>query len=153
VEVERKYLIPEIPSDVKPERSRRIRQGYIATSAVAEVRIRALADDHTLTVKSRGELARVEVEVELSRDEFDELWPLTAGRRLTKTRHDVRIQAQHLAEVDVYEDSLTGLTVAEVEFADLAAATSFRPPEWFGVEVTADDRYRNEALARASGPP
>jgi CYTH domain-containing protein len=153
VEIERKYLIPEIPSDLAPERSRRIRQGYIATSDVAEVRIRAAGDDHTLTVKSRGGIARVEVELELSQDQFEDLWPLTEGRRLTKTRHEVPIQTQHVAEVDVYEDSLTGLAVAEVEFADLAAAEAFTPPEWFGVEITTDVRYRNEALARAPEPP
>jgi hypothetical protein len=39
--------------------------------------------------------------VELTRAQFDQLWPGTQGHRLTKTRYDVPL-GKHIAEVDVY---------------------------------------------------
>ena len=50
-------------------------------------------------------------------------------------------------ELDVYAGSLSGLQVAEVEFGDEDAARRFRPPAWFGREVTDDDRFKNRSLA------
>jgi CYTH domain-containing protein len=55
-------------------------------------------------------------------------------------------------ELDVFEGELEGLVVAEVEFDSDAAADSFEPPEWFGDEVTGDDRYLNETLAIQGRP-
>ena len=52
-----------------------------------------------------------------------------------------------MVEVDEYEGDLRGLLVAEVEFDDEAASDAFTPPDWFGPEVTEDDRYKNRALA------
>ena len=50
-------------------------------------------------------------------------------------------------EVDVYEGSLEGLVVAEVEFESEDEAGEFEPPAWVGEELTGDPRYANEALA------
>jgi CYTH domain-containing protein len=40
-----------------------------------------------------------------------------------------------------------------VEFASEEEAAAFRPPGWFGPEVTDDPRYRNRSLAEADRPP
>ena len=50
-------------------------------------------------------------------------------------------------ELDLFEGSLEGLIIAEVEFPTVKASRSFAPPAWFGREVTRDARYKNRNLA------
>ena len=47
---------------------------------------------------------------------------------------------------------LEGLVTAEVEFPDEDAANQFRAPDWLGREVTGDDQYSNQSLARHGLP-
>jgi CYTH domain-containing protein len=51
-------------------------------------------------------------------------------------------------EVDVYRGKLAGLATAEVEFPSAAALRRFRPPPWFGQEVTGRKAFANSELAR-----
>lgn len=153
-EIERKFLLDGLPAAVADVDPTWIDQGYLSVTADAEVRIRARADDHLLTVKhGRGEV-RSEVTIALTAEQFADLWPLTDGRRIRKQRwvlpHDT--QAELEVEVDQFHDALTGLLIAEVEFASQQASTAFEPPAWFGREVTDDDRYRNAALAHERPP-
>jgi CYTH domain-containing protein len=37
--------------------------------------------------------------------------------------------------------------LVEVEFASVEDSARFSPPEWFGPEVTEDERYKNRQLA------
>ncbi|CAN5753833.1 CYTH domain-containing protein [soil metagenome] len=152
-EIERKFLLDELPSAVADVDPTWIDQGYLSVTDDVEVRIRARAGDHLLTVKhGRGEV-RTEVTIELTAAQFDDLWPSTDGQRIRKQRwvipHDTNAELE--VEVDQFHDALNGLLIAEVEFASPHASAAFEPPAWFGREVTDDDRYRNAALA--DGPP
>ena len=150
MEVERKFLVPE-PPDLGGTEADEIEQGYLAIGADGEVRLRRKGEHLVLTAKRGEGLSRQEAEVDLDSRRFDELWPLTEGRRLHKRRHvlphgDLRI------EVDVYEGELEGLVVAEVEFSSEDEARGFEPPGWLGEEVTGDHRYLNETLATQGAP-
>ena len=149
MEIERKWLVPELPAGVSRHPSNEIDQGYLAlTPEGVEVRVRQKGGRRFLTVKHGPGLSRVEVEVPLEAKDFDALWPLTAGRRLRKMRYDIPWHDGRKIELDVYADRLEGLRVAEVEFDDEASARAFEPPEFFGREITGDPEYRNEKLAR-----
>jgi adenylate cyclase len=149
-EIERKFIVADPPERLL-EHGSAIQQGYLSIEPV-EVRIRSRdGEAHELTVKSLGGLARTEVELALTPDQFDELWPLV-GAVIEKTRY-VADQDGRTLEVDVYGGTLDGLVVAEVEFPSEGEATTFIPPAWFGREVTTDLRFRNAALAQASAPP
>ena len=115
------------------------------------MRLRARGGQHTETVKSTGSMVREEREIELSVEQFDTLWPATAGRRIEKTRHEIGV-GDVVVELDVYHDSLDGLMTAEVEFATVEEARAFAPPDWFGPEVTSDPRYKNKSLATLGLP-
>jgi adenylate cyclase len=150
-EIERKFLVTELPPEVRAQPATRIRQGYLSIEP-AEVRVRSSDDrDQELTVKSIGGLERTEVSVALTLDQFEELWPL-AQRSVEKSRSLYDVNGW-TAEVDVYDGKLAGLVVVEVEFPSDAEASRFMPPPWFGAEVTEDPRYRNSALAGAASPP
>ncbi|MBO0768655.1 MAG: CYTH domain-containing protein [Solirubrobacterales bacterium] len=143
LEIERKWLVPALPAEVGAAPSELIEQGYLVLgSDGSEARLRRKSGRPVLTVKSGGGLSRAEHEVTLSEEQFVALWPATEGRRLVKRRHRFG-----QIDVDVYEDALAGLIVAEVEFSSEADAAAFEVPAWFGQDVTDDRRYKNQQLA------
>ena len=154
VEIERKFLVAELPPDLADHPGQRIEQGYLAiASDGVEVRVRRRAGQATLTVKSGPAQVRTEEEVALDERRFDALWRLTAGRRVSKTRHEIPLPDGALAELDVYDGDLDGLLIVEIEFGSLEASERFVPPPWVGAELTGDKRYANQSLALAGLPP
>ena len=145
-EIERKFLLRELPRTLRLARGETIKQGYLALDADTEVRVRTGSNPPTLTIKSgRGEV-RTEVELPLEGGDAKALWELTAGRRVEKTRRRMRIDGIE-AEVDEYTGGLDGLVVVELEFDDEQAARAFTPPSWFGRELTGEAPYANRGLA------
>jgi adenylate cyclase len=149
VEIERKFLVDEPPSDLREHPSSALEQGYLAIHADGtEARIRRRDGASILTVKSGGGLVRVEEELPIDDTVFERLWPLTEGRRLEKVRHLIPAESPGLViELDVYGGDLAGLLVAEIEFASEEYARAFTPPPWIGTEVTGDERFKNQRLA------
>lgn len=151
IEVERKWLVQDLAA-LSGHEGKEVIQGYLAISADGtEVRLRHTGGKFFQTVKSGGGLVRAEIEVELSKDQFKVLWQATAGRRLEKTRYALQWAGKKV-EVDVYQGSLAGLIVAEVEFISASESARFASPAWFGTEVTEDERYKNVNLALHGRP-
>ncbi len=153
VEIERKFLVRELPPDLEQSPSTRIEQGYIAIGVDGtEVRVRRRDGAAVLTVKSGNGRSRLEEEIEIDAERFARLWPLTEGRRLEKTRHLIRAPTGLTIELDVYSGALSGLMVAEVEFGSEDTADAFEPLDWFASEVTDDARFKNQTLACKGAP-
>lgn len=146
-EIERSFLVPVLPSVDELGPGARLRQGYLAFDGQVEVRVRLSDGAATLTVKAGRGLHRTEVEAELSAPDGEELWHLTEGRRVEKVRHRATLPTGEVAEVDVYEGALTGLATVEVEFSSEDDANAFRPPPWFGRDVTTEPGWSNADLA------
>jgi len=149
VEVERKWLVaraPELPAGVL------IRQGYLTDGGNTEVRLRAKGAARLLTVKRGQGLVRQEVELPLDAAQFEALWPLTEAARVEKTRHCLPL-GDLVIEVDVFKGALARLVLAEVEFPDAEAARAWRPPPWFGRELTGARGWSNADLAHRGRPP
>jgi CYTH domain-containing protein len=122
-------------------------QGYLVTApGGVQVRMRKAGEKYSLTYKRGRGNAREEREIELTREQFEILWPATEGRRLTKTRYDVPL-GDRVVEIDVYTGQHEGLVVAEVEFDDEQSARDFAVPDWLGKDVSHDRRYSNQLLA------
>jgi adenylate cyclase len=154
VEIERAFV-----ADVLPDRDllgpgRRFRQGYVAGEGDVQVRVRIADDRADLTVKAGVGLRRTEVVLPLTEADAEALWSTTAGRRIDKIRHRIRLPGDEglVAEVDAFRGDLAGLVRIEVEFTTEAAAHAFDPPGWFGREVTDDSAWSNAALARHGRP-
>lgn len=154
VEIERKFVLQIVPHKNFIGEGVALRQGYVAEDGEVSVRIRITPTRALLTVKAGVGLTRTEVEVEISPEQADALWPHTSTRRIVKSRHRVQLdgQQQLVAEVDVYAGELDGLYTVEVEFPSEEQAAAFVPPEWFGIEVTGDRAWTNAALARDGKP-
>lgn len=146
-EIERKFLIKRLPVEILRSRHFQIAQGYLASEPGGRhVRLRKKAQAPSLTFKVGRGSAREEREIRLSKKQFEILWPATSGRRLRKTRYEVPWK-NLVIEIDIYQGRNHGLMVAEVEFPSQLSCRKFKPPGWFGREVTGEKRYSNVRLA------
>src|ERR1051326_621702 len=146
-EIEQKFLIKRLPVEILRSRHFPILQGYLANETGGRhVRLRKKAKTVTLTFKVGRGSAREEREIRLSRKQFETLWPATKGRRLRKTRYEIPWKNLKI-EIDIYHSWNHGLMVAEVEFPSDESCRKFKPPSWFGREVTGEKRYSNVRLA------
>lgn len=150
-EIERKFLIKHLPVQILHSRHYPLRQGYLANEPRGRhVRLRKKGKTMSLTFKvsrGRGGASREEHEIRLSSKQFETLWSATKGRRLRKTRYEIPWKKLKI-EVDIYHGRNQGLIVAEVEFPNQTSRRKFKPPRWFGREVTGEKRYSNVRLAR-----
>lgn len=146
MEIERKYLIDQIPFDLSEYPSRKIEQGYLCTEPV--VRIRRDGEDYYLTYKSKGLMVREEYNLPLTQDAYEHLKPKADGRIITKERFLIPLDDTLTIELDRFEGDLAPLLLAEVEFQDEDSANAFVPPDWFGEDVTFSSKYHNSTLSR-----
>ncbi len=145
-EIERKFLVNQLPDNLQQYPSTKIIQGYLAiTEDGTEVRLRKKGDRYFQTVKCGFGLQRGEAEIEISQDQFEKLWWMTEAKRIEKVRYEIDHSGMKI-ELDIYSGILKGLSVAEVEFSSIGQANLFVPPSWFGEEVTVDERYKNRNL-------
>ena len=149
-EIERKFLIKNLPENLENFTHYEIRQGYISTDPT--IRLRQQDDKYILTVKSAGLMKKQEYELDLTEDQFNRLWKKTEGNTIEKTRYVIPLNDGLKAELDVYKGFLSGFMNVEVEFASTKKAILFDIPNWFGQEVTQDPRYSNSSLAKLGIP-
>ena len=131
MEIERKYLIDELPFDVTAYPSHEIEQAYLNTEPV--VRIRRQDEDYYLT---------------LNQEAYAHLLEKADGNVLTKTRYKIPLGDHLTIEIDVFHGKFEGLILAEVEFPTMEEAESFQPPEYFGKDVTFSTEYHNSTLSQ-----
>ena len=145
MEIERKFLVKSLPADLEQYPCRRIQQAYLSADPV--VRVRRSDDAYWLTCKGRGLLSREETEMPLTAEAYERLLAKAEGRLITKDRW-LLPWGTYTIELDVFQPPLAPLMVAEVEFPTEEEALAFRPPDWFGEEVTYDPAYTNASLSR-----
>ncbi len=144
MEIERKFTVKELP-DLSPFSYLKIEQAYLNTDPV--VRIRRQDDMHYLTYKGEGMLSREEYNLPLNEKSFYHLLEKADGIVIKKTRYLIPFQNVTI-ELDIFEDKLTPLVIAEVEFQSEEEAFAFSPPEWFDEDVTMNPRYHNSNLSK-----
>lgn len=151
MEIERKFLIKEMPADLASYPCHKIEQAYLNTNPV--VRIRRQDDAYFLTYKGAGHMVREEYNLPLNEVSYLHLKEKADGIILSKTRYLLPIEGRLTIELDVFEAPYKGLCLAEVEFADVESAKSFTPPNWFGEDVTFSSKYHNSTLSAGTDRP
>lgn len=146
MEIERKYLLRNLPEHLESYPYKQIEQGYLNTEPV--VRIRRSDDTYTLTYKGKGLMVREEYNLPLNAESFAHLKEKIDGRLIKKRRYLIPLDDSHTIELDIFEGDLAPLQLAEVEFATEEEANSFVPPAWFGEDVTFSTKYHNSTLSR-----
>lgn len=109
------------------------------------VRVRHIWDEYKVTRKKWNGLVREEIEVDISKEEFDQLRFQVENHSLEKTRYYIPYEWSTI-ELDIYKN-LQGLKTAEVEFASKRDAKKFLIPEWFWEELTTMREATNSYIA------
>ena len=150
VEWERRFLLDRLPPQANVTRVRRIADRYIDGS---NMRLRQQSDDENepvfkltqkLPTDATGARQGLITTMYLTEDEFQLLANLPA-KMLRKTRYSVPPFG-----IDVFEDALTGLVLAEAEFNSAEDASALSLPSFIVREVTEDLRFTGGELVRVS---
>ena len=144
-EIERKYLVKQVPENLASYPFHEIEQGYLCTEPV--VRIRRQDEEYYLTYKSKGLMIREEYNLPLTKDAYFHLREKIDGRLISKRRYLIPLDP-YTIELDVFHSPKDDLILAEVEFPSEEDALTFTPPDWFGEDVTYSTRYHNSTMSQ-----
>ena len=145
MEIERKFLLEELPKNIESYPVRYLEQGYLCTRPV--VRIRKDNDKYELTYKGKGAMVREEHNLPLTKEAYEHLREKIDGRLISKRRYMIPF-GNYTIELDVFEGDLAPLTLAEVEFSSEEEAKNFEAPDWFAEDVTFSRLYHNSYLSQ-----
>src|SRR3990172_13305578 len=107
VEIERKFLVDNIPRNLGEYVSIESDQGYLSAenSESVELRLRRKKrkgeTTHLLAIKKGDGLQRDEIEIEVTEETYRSIWPKTEGKRIEKIRYEIPYN-KHLIELDIY---------------------------------------------------
>lgn len=148
MEIERKFLVKDLPDRLAEYSFREIEQGYLNTDPV--VRVRKDGDSYYLTYKGKGLLAREEYNLPLDQASYEHLIVKADGIVLTKRRYQIPFSQdrEYTIELDIFRGIYDGLILAEVEFESEEEARNFTPPQWFGRDVTFSGEFQNSRLSQ-----
>lgn len=170
MEIERKFLIKELPENLEQYECLHMEQAYLCTEPV--VRVRQENDNYYMTYKGSGLMAREEANLPLTKESYEHLAEKADGLVIKKDRYvipledpDFMLQALTLQgitpkqaatmtkdlilhiELDIFK-SPSGLIMAEVEFPNIELARAFVKPSWFGEDVTNNKAYHNSNMSK-----
>ncbi len=145
-EIERKFLVIDIPKNINIIKSQNIHQTYLANNEEESLRVRKVnCNIFTMTFKSGRGLVREEIEFPISEQTYNQLINSNIIP-LIKTRMKID-DGKYVYDLDIYHNIEEGnLKTIEVEFEDEKLANDFVPPDWFDKEVTGQSEYLNQNL-------
>jgi CYTH domain-containing protein len=148
-EIEKKYIVNELPNELNLITSTYISQTYLAIGE-EEIRVRKLEDENgnvnksfTMTIKKGTGLEREEHEFFINERTYDQLLDGKSIKPLVKTRGTIDYEGL-IYEVDLYKDF--DFIIAEIEFNTLEDVNNYIPPYWLSLDVTEDKSYKNQNL-------
>lgn len=149
IERERRFLLRAPPAELDRAEFARLHDLYIART---RLRLRHVTspDGRTLDCKLTQKVdtapaRRIITTIYLDADEFERFDALP-GARLSKRRYVWRWNDETYG-IDVFEGALSGLVLAEIEFADDAGLAASTLPEFAVCEVTERPEFTGAALA------
>lgn len=142
-EIERKFLV-KIFSVIEECKFDQIQQSYLFNELNKSLRIRIKNDLAYITIKGNQiGITRDEFEYQIPKEEALEIIERFNLKVLSKKRYYLNYGSLTW-EIDVFEGSLNGLVVAEIEIP--SENHEFEIPSWVGEEVTHDPSYLNAEL-------
>ena len=158
LEIEKKYLVDSIDKVMKYVnldecKKIYIEQGYLSSNPT--IRVRKFNNEYCITYKSRinnkvssDVIVNQEIELPLTDESYNNMIKKIDYNLVKKIRYQIPLENGLMAELDVFDEKLKGLVMVEVEFENEDIANSFKEPEWFGKNVSADKKYKNLYLAQ-----
>ena len=161
MEIERKFTVRKLPEDLEKYPCHIIEQAYLNTDPV--VRVRRQDDEYYMTYKCKGILAREEYNLPLNETAYYHLREKADGNVISKKRYVIPITEPTFTsdysenidrislsvELDIFNEPLAPLVIAEVEFPSEEMANAFLPLDWFDQDVTNDPAYHNSNMIKS----
>lgn len=174
VEIEKKFLVKELPKDLDGYPCHVIEQGYL--NVYPAIRVRREDDIFYMTYKgdigsdkdNEKRIGKTEYNMPLDRGSYEHLVSKADGNMIRKKRYLIPLNKDAYTgeyldkrqgliemiktgelkiELDVFNEPFEGTVIAEVEFPDEDAAENYVPADWFDKEVTGDHRYSNAYMS------
>lgn len=145
MEIERKFLIKEMPKDLESYDFHIIEQAYLTVKPT--IRVRREDDNFYMTYKGSGLMSHEEYNLPLTEEAYITLRQKADGNIITKKRYLIPYE-KYTIELDVFAEPFAPLVIAEVEFPSVEEAECFTVPKWFDTDVTDDPEYYNANMSR-----
>ena len=154
MEIERKFLLKEVPDNLEKYPYLIIEQGYLCRGPV--IRIRRQNDEYILTYKGKGHMVREEYNLPLNKEAYEHLLPKIDGKLIKKKRYVIPLNelapsyadSALTVELDIFEGHMSGTVLAEIEFNTQEEAENFIMPDCFTEDVTANNAYHNSTMSQ-----
>lgn len=151
-EIERKFLVRKKYLPDKFDEIKEIKQGYIFNDKNGILRIRQVDNKYILTIKLKTNniQERIEIEKELTKEEFKVLWEsIPDENKIIKTRKIIKNLDGTKWEIDFFHNldgKFKNLILAEIELKNIKQ--KFKKPKWLYKEVTTNPEYYNNNLIK-----
>lgn len=160
LEIERKFLINELPKNLTNYCYHEITQAYLCINPV--IRVRKQDSEYYLTYKGSGLLRREEYNLPLNKDAYRHMLSKADGNVISKTRYEIPLansdinpeclqylgESELVVELDVFDAPFAPLVLAEIEFPNQEAADAFQMLSWFAEDVTENPIYQNSNMSQ-----
>lgn len=144
MEIERKFLIDGFPDGLELIFHGHVEQCYLSISPPEVRASKSVPCEDTpgevycrLTIKGEGDLAREEIETEITEEQFDAIAQMTGRDPIVKDFRVYDLYDGFKLEVSLVDGGKPeSFMYAEVEFPSIEAANAFVPPDYLGEELT-----------------
>ena len=144
MEIERKFLVDRFPEGLPLLKEAVVYQGYLCTLPTVRIRSTETADgvSYVLCFKGKGTIARQEIEMDLTKEQFFQLKDLLPAPMIRKDYKVYALPDGHKLECSLVDQgSPSEFMFAEVGFTSLEEAEAFVPDEYLSHEVTSDPSW------------
>lgn len=153
IEIEKTYLVKYLPEELGKCKSKEIFDLYLpASSPHPQIRIRKNGDQYEITKKTQIDpndaSYLTEETIKLSEAEFNALKE-AKGKSVRKIRYYYEYEG-NMGEIDVFQDDLKGLVLAEFEFKSHDKKDVHELPEFCLADATQDDTFAGGLIAGKS---
>lgn len=146
LEIERKFLMEGFPTGLELLSEVYIEQGYVSFSPEVRIRKAVVRDsgkeEYYLTIKGDGDLARREIETEISREFYEDTANFLGGNVVKKDYKKYKLGQWELEVSFVDAGTDWEFFYGEIEFPTEEEANAFEIPAFFGNEITYDSYYK-----------
>lgn len=149
IELEKTYLVKYLPENFNNSPHKEIKDIYIPLETHHSfLRIRKNGDKYEITKKQPinglDSSEQYEHTILLSKEEFSSLEKIQ-GKEVRKIRYYYNHKGVQ-AEIDIFQDNLFGLVLADFEFTEKEDKNNFEMPEFCLIDVTQDKHFAGGIL-------
>lgn len=155
MEIERKFLIDRFPNELPLLEEAEVYQGYLCVNPVVRIRSKRNLNEenYVLCFKGKGTLVRSELEMPLTKEQFEQLRGLLSKPMIHKIYRVYALETGLKLECNVVDPGTPDeFMYAEVEFSSVEQANAFVPPSYLGKDVTETPGYSMGAYWARKSP-